>query len=346
MSSLGSLTLVELEDSAGVLTATPLSSTQRAAIRDVINVEYHSALNAYDWPQLYREVTGALRKADEAGLAIFDGGDRQVPILPEAGEMVSMHPANREFEIEILTPTQFHDRVGGINIARAGMPQIIAYAGSTAQYRRIAAAGACVVKSSSSANNNALVPKVLYRPDGRTANSEMWEDVNGDFATGVALSEDVSAGYAIQAVSIPAGWSGDLTIELASDGTEYVNIPQVTKLSSAGSRSSRVYAGSLLSCWPVPETDSAATMVYRWRPPRLTEPNDAPVIPISDYLLHKACSALRMRENNMEAARAHDAKAFESLSRSWRDVPSAPRQIRPRRSLDAMFGMDGYRWRR
>lgn len=340
MSSMGVMNLYAMETAAGELCAYPLSAPARSALRAAMNVSYHMAVNAYDWPQLTRNVEVAIRKGDESGLALFETGDSYVPILPEIADPVSLHVSGNDVTLPIRTQTEFYEYIGGQSLSFTGHPTVACYAGTTSQYRKLPAAGALRVKSSSAANNSTIVPSVLYQVSDGVTGNEVWEDVNGNFTTGVALASNAAAGYPIKAVSIPAGWAGTLTIETSDGVTEIVKVQPVRAAAAAGSSALRYYAGMLLRVWPTPAVDDKGVLVYRLRPQRLTENNDVPLIPVTDYLIQSGCAAIYARDKNMEMIRYHEAKAQESLLRSWRDVPTSPRRFRPARGN--IYRMSGF----
>jgi len=306
------------------------SLTKKDKIHKAFNRFYQDAWSAYDWRQLETHVELGLRKYDDT-LADLEAAQGHFP-LPFNCEIVK--------QIQLYDPTAGPlaersmaeiAKARGSKLGQQGRPCFWTQVGTTAQYRELSATGTCTALSSDSGNDSPVerVVRVKYVSSEGQAGMSFWEDLAGDFTTGIALSLPVLAGWNIQSVELPAGWVGDFTIEDGS-GNELVKVQSGEAPVTTANNHYRRWARILGRVEPTPDADYKAVITYDRVPLGLMEDLDSPEIPVCGYLVDMAIARLLREDGRADEAPAFERTAEITLRRAAKASPDKNRGAIPR----------------
>lgn len=318
------------------------SAAKEARAKERVNRDYQAIAADYDWPQLLRADESGLRDPSDSNLKTFEAGDAEAPLPHNLGRLKSIQLQTSSFgggQLEGLDMQDFYDRVSD-NLTEAGTPRFYTMIGMTAQTRRIAVAATPTAHSSVTNNNNLKVAHIKFRKALAVRVDQTSKlDLSGTFSTGVSLGYQLPTGYPIERVSLDSGWLGTFRI---NDGTvDIVSIQHTEEPPTSTSALVDVISHPLIRVWPVPNVDYAATLMWVRNPLPLTEDEDTPDIPVSNYLVESCIGWMLSQEGRHKDAAPHIASA-EALYRSLvkKNRQDASRRMTPRgRNFLGMTGV-------
>ena len=306
--------------------------TIETTIKMVLNDKLAEYASAYDWPQLNRTDELGFRSGDTSTLFSFEAGEINAPMPLDTVNIKSLAMFSPSYRfLQMVSASELYARAQA-SINRTGHPEYAAFVGQTAQHvREPKDAAILTVKSDVATTNDLLTVRVHYRPRSYQFGIVPWEDVTGDFNTGIALSKAVGVGWPVEAVDLPADWVGNLTIE--DDSAVPVVIVQVDPREVPGTSSAnanwRAVQRPLLRLWPTPSADSKVSISYVIDHPPLTENEDRPLIPVAQVLVEATTASMFRRARKHEIARHHDLMAEKILSRIVSAQQQHKKVIRP-----------------
>lgn len=341
--TLGHKNLSEIVAAAGDIVQ-DTSTARASSLKASVNRRYREALASDRWPPSLRTDETGLRIASIADLYTFESGEKEAPMPHGCARVESIQIQGVATPpLEWREQRDFYDTIG-TTLTTTGIPLIYTDIGTTAQFRRLSAAGTLTCYSNVSANDNQRTARVYFRPSTEMVADDAWQDVGGAFSTGVAMSQACMAGYPIIRVELPVGWVGSFSMQ---DGAGFVLVSaQGLEFPQANVNSTRQsIERRLIRVWPVPAADYPATVSWWREADDLTEDEDTPIIPIAEYLIHAAAADIFRQMHEADQAVAQEQLAGRALRQAekqfgqTRTTFAAPRMG----NVASMTGVSGWR---
>lgn len=343
--TLGHKLLSEIVADAGAIIQD--TSTSRATfLKSAINRRYREAVTSDRWPSSLRTDETGLRNYGITDLFTFVAGEKEAPMPQGCARVENIQLQNVSTPpLEWREQGDFYNSVGS-QIDVTGIPVMYTDIGTTAQYRRLSAAGVVTCFSNVVANDNQRSVRVWFKSAADVVSGDAWTDVSGAFSTGVSLTQAVAEGYPISRVELPAGWVGSFSIQDGS-AVAIANIQSLEFPKENVNSTRQTMERRLIRVWPAPTSDYAATISWWREVPDLTEDQDSPIIPIAEYLVHGAAADGFRQMGRLDEAGRQDSLAMRALrqaekqSGQTRTTFSIPR----RGNVASMTGLWGWRLR-
>lgn len=330
MPNLGYKTLGQMAASVGrLINNTSTSKAQK--IKEAISRNYEEVAAEYPWPELQRVDTVGLRKSDVSGVKDLESGEAEAPLPWDTYRVKSVYlKSPTACPLVYVSPSEMFERAQN-TIDTAGIPQVYTIAGQTAQWARLSADSVLTLICSSTGNNDINDVRIRYRTSSSQLGAYIWEDVEGGTfsGSGVDTASEALSGFPVEAVQIPAGFVGTLTI-VDDSANEIVRIDSGEAPNTNSNEHYQTWTRPLMRVWPPPNDDYACSVAWQRKPPALLETADTPEIPCSAILEYRAASEMSTEDEKPQLALLYDQKAERSLQRVFGASQETRRYARPR----------------
>lgn len=313
MMNLGTQLFTDMVTEVGRLvdnTSTNLQSSIKTALNNALGV----AEIANEWEQLVRVDESGLRDRADTTLKTFVDTQAQAPMPWNARTIISMQYQDAAAEpIEILDQETFY-RKAGASLNEGGRPRFACVVGTTAQYKELPASEILKFSCPTSTNAN-LVARIHYVLGVGHVGDEQWEDLaTADWTTLKAMALAVVTEWPITRISLPSTWADTFNGFRNNGTTEIISIERAEAPLTATNSTQRVASRPLLRLLPVPDDDLALTVSYRMWHPKLTENEDQPLIPVSEFMVFKAAATIARQLHDSKQATNYSGEASLALS--------------------------------
>ncbi len=289
------------DTSAGTLTV----------IKSEINKEYERVAAAREWPELTTELNESINYVSGQNYLALPGDCTQLLALSDKTNSWSVSNKSLIHLIE--------DNISRLDIAS----DVIYYANLGLKATRRPLSVADMVEAlSESASDTAISVRVSGLRDTFLVNDAETIALNG--TTAVAGTLTYRIGWSIESFSTNGSPVGIVTLREKTADTVLGYIPK-------GSKESRFFIIRLMS---VPAGTDALNVIYKKNVRRLTNDNDAPVLPIGNYLVEQVKGTMRQFDRKYLQAREHGGAAANimgSILAERRMQGNEQKQARPMR---------------
>lgn len=313
------------------------SSAFEAQILERINSRYMEIASVGAWRELDVVHEYGTRRNDDTVdgdvLPILVDGEAEAPLPWLTGRLKSLHlqSPGRGRALIAKDAQTFYDETNWRS-AQSGPPLMYTYLGVTAQERRLNTLENIEVFCNNANNDGQRVVRVHLKRQTTAFGFPKWQDIEGSFSTGSPITGTPAKGWPIERVSLPPDWSGSVFVRGVTSGTNFVTIGSIEQPDTNTNDNRITFERPLIRVWPVPNADYKCTVVYTREPYELTEDEDAPLIPVSEYLIDAVTADLMEDIGRVQEAQPRRAAAIGFYQAvSGRHTNDAARKARPYR---------------
>ena len=342
MASLGLQQLSDMVTQVGNALGDTSTGTQ-AQIKDMLNRALDHAASLYDWPQLRQHDESGLRNFGDSNLKTLESAEAHAPLpIDTTWVRAIVHQDIDQGQLEQRSPEDLYHLFGSRK-DNQGVPELFAVVGHTAQYAAIGTAGAVTI-SSNQTNANAVV-RVHYRKSGRFIGQSNWEDLTtADWTAGVATNATLATGWEVEKISLPSTWVGSCTA-VDNGAKSIIGIQAIEEPPATSNSTYQIISMPLIRVFPVPSKDYACTVIWTRQPLRMTEDEDLPEVPVSEYLVAKAAAYMLEACNRLGEAQQQHVVAGQLLQSKFHQNHTGQKSKSMRVRRGNVLGMTGVRCR-
>lgn len=287
------------------------STARQTTIKADLNTAYAAIATIREWDELITVDESGRRQLDSATPGTLVQDEAEMPLPWNCTRLKGLTYRTRSTgKIDIIEESDLF-RLAGSQMNSTGTPRIACVLSRTAQYNKYTAAAAGTLEFKSTSVNANQTIRVHLQKSTAAVGEYQWVDLSSaDWVSTKATSPTVALGWPIKRISIPSTWVDDLIVtDLATSNKQLVRIMADEHPVTAANSKYTVADRLLLRVWPVPSEDLGLTVSYWRRPEALTEDEDTPLMPVSDFMVFKASGTGLRRMGDHKGAREYEREA-------------------------------------